>query len=128
MLQLPDLRVFNSTWQLVLATATCLEILVGVISRAYLSKSESGLPLPPSPRNPFLTVAEWIDEHGPVITIRSRTEKIVIIGRHDAVVDITEKQGGLLADRPRLVAAGEIYNGGLSVIFIPSGNMWRRMP
>ncbi|KAG1902995.1 cytochrome P450 [Suillus fuscotomentosus] len=139
MLQLPDLRVFNSTWQLVLATATCLEILVGVISRAYLSKSESGLPLPPSPltrrlrghfippRNPFLTVAEWIDEHGPVITIRSRTEKIVIIGRHDAVVDITEKQGGLLADRPRLVAAGEIYNGGLSVIFIPSGNMWRRM-
>lgn len=115
MLQLPDLRVFNSTWQLVLATATCLEILVGVISRAYLSKSESGLPLPPSPRNPFLTVAEWIDEHGPVITIRSRTEKIVIIGRHDAVVDITEKQGGLLADRPRLVAAGEIYNGGLAL-------------
>ncbi|KAG1795220.1 cytochrome P450, partial [Suillus variegatus] len=97
------------------------------------------LPLPPSPltwrprghfispRNPFLTVAGWIDEHGPLITIRSGTKRIVIIGRHDTVVDIMEKQGGSLADRPRLVAAGEILNGGLSVILTPSGNMWRRM-
>lgn len=38
-----------------------------------------------------------------------------------------EKQGGSLADRPRLVAAGEILNGGLSVILTPAGSMWRRM-
>jgi hypothetical protein len=44
-----------------------------------------------------------------------------------AVVDIMEKQGGSLADRPRLVAAGEILNGGLSVILTPAGSMWRRM-
>ncbi|KAG1807217.1 cytochrome P450 [Suillus variegatus] len=138
MLPLPDLRVPNNT-QLVLGTAACLGALVGLISWAYISKSESGLPLPPSPltwrprghfispRNPFLTVAGWIDKHGPLITIRSGTKRIVIIGRHDAVVDIMEKQGGSLADRPRLVAAGEILNGGLSVILTPSGNMWRRM-
>ncbi|KAG2133376.1 cytochrome P450 [Suillus cothurnatus] len=140
MLQLPDLRVSDNT-QLVLGTVAFLGVLVvGTISRAFLPKSESGLPLPPSPftwrlrghfiapRNPFLTVAGWIDELGPLITIRSGTEKIVIIGRHDAVVDIMEKQGGSLADRPRLVAAGEILNGGLSVILTPStGSMWRRM-
>ncbi|KAG2134023.1 cytochrome P450 [Suillus bovinus] len=138
MLQLPDPRVFDNI-QLVLSTAACLGVLVGVIYWTYLPKSESGFPLPPSPptwrlrghlippRNPFLTVAEWIDEHGPLITIRSGTEKIVIIGRYDAVVDIMEKQGGSLADRPRLVAAGEILNGGLSVVLTPSGNMWRRM-
>ncbi|KAG1769881.1 cytochrome P450 [Suillus placidus] len=138
MLQLSDLRVSDNT-QLVLGTAACLGVVVGVISRAYLPKSENGLSLPPSPltwrlrghfippRNPFLTVAGWIDEHGPLITIRSGTEKIVIIGRHDAVVDIMEKQGGSLADRPRLVAAGEILNGGLSIILTPAGSMWRRM-
>lgn len=138
MLQLPDLRVSDNT-QLVLCTVACVGVIVGVISQAYFPKSESGLPLPPSPftwrlrghfispRNPFLTVAGWIDEHGPIITIRSGTEKIVIIGRHDAVVDIMEKQGGSLADRPRLVAAGEILNGGLSVILTPAGSMWRRM-
>ncbi|KAG2049572.1 hypothetical protein BDR06DRAFT_1012084 [Suillus hirtellus] len=79
------------------------------------------------PRNPFLTVAGWINEHGPLITIRSGTKKIVIIGRHDAFVDIMEKQGGLLADRPRLIAVGESLNGGVSVILTPSGNTWRRM-
>lgn len=138
MLQLPDLRISNNT-QLVLGTAACLGVVAGVISHTYLQKSVSGLPLPASPltwrlrghfispRNPFLTVAEWIDEHGPLITIRSGTKKIVIIGRYDAVVDIMEKQGGSLADRPRLVAAGEILNGGLSVILTPAGSMWRRM-
>jgi hypothetical protein len=64
----------------------------------------------------FLTVAEWIDEYGPVVTIRSGTEKIVFIGRHNvssfipgclikaqvllqAAVDILEKQGASVADR-----------------------------
>ncbi|KAG1725076.1 cytochrome P450 [Suillus paluster] len=124
--------------QLVLGAAACLGVL-GVIAEAYLSRSESGLPLPPSPptwrlrghlippRNPFLTVAGWIDQYGPLITIRSGTEKIVIIGRHNAVVDIMEKQGGSLADRPRFVAAGEMLCGGLSIIFTPAGSRLRRM-
>ncbi|KAG1718603.1 cytochrome P450 [Suillus lakei] len=138
MLQLPDLRVSDNT-QLVLGTAACLGVAAAVIARAYLPKSESGLPLPPSPptwrllghfippRKTFLTVAGWIDEHGPLVTIRFGTEKIIVIGRYNAVVDIMEKQGGSLADRPRLVAAGEILCGGLSIIFTPAGSMWRRM-
>ncbi|KAG1750230.1 cytochrome P450 [Suillus lakei] len=137
MLQLPDLRVSDNT-QLILGAAACLGA-VGVIARIYLPKSESCLPLPPTPptwrlmghfippRNPFLTVGGWIDEHGPLITIRSGTEKIIFIGRHSAAVDIMEKQGGLIADRPRRVAAGEILSGGLSMIFIPVGSMLRRM-
>ncbi|KAG1748508.1 cytochrome P450 [Suillus paluster] len=137
MLQLPDLRVFDNT-QLVLSAVACVGV-VGVIAQAYLHKSKSGLPLPPSPptwrlrghftppRNPFLTVAGWIDEYGPLITIRSGTEKIVIIGRHSAAVDIMEKQGALLADRPRFVAAGEMLGGGLGILFTSTGDRLRRM-
>ncbi|KAG0701299.1 cytochrome P450 [Suillus ampliporus] len=137
MLQLPDLRVSDNT-QLVLGAAACLGI-VGVIAQAYHPKSESGLPLPPSPptwrllghfippRNSFLTIGGWIDEHGPLITIRSGTEKIVIIGRHNAAVDIMEKQGASLADRPRRIAAGEMLDGGLSILFTPAGSRLRRM-
>ncbi|OJA12871.1 hypothetical protein AZE42_02902 [Rhizopogon vesiculosus] len=33
-----------------------------------------------------------------------------------------EKQGGLVADRPRSVAAGEMLSGGLSIGFIPTGD------
>jgi hypothetical protein len=38
-----------------------------------------------------------------------------------------EKQGGLLADRPHLIAAGEMLNGGLSIPLAPVGERWRRM-
>jgi hypothetical protein len=48
MLHLPDLRISNNT-QLVIGTVACLGVVVGVVSRTYLPKSESGLPLPPSP-------------------------------------------------------------------------------
>ncbi|KAG1770873.1 hypothetical protein EV702DRAFT_1202200 [Suillus placidus] len=106
MLQLPDLRISDNA-QLILSAAACLGV-VGVIARAYRPKSESNLPLLPSPPtwrlgghflphrhvlSPSLTIAGWIDEYGPLITIRSRLEKIVIIGRYKAALDIMENQG-----------------------------------
>ncbi|KAG1748503.1 cytochrome P450 [Suillus paluster] len=93
MLQLPDLRISDNA-RLVLDTAACF-VVVAVIVRAYLFKSDSGLPLPPSPpsrrllghfvpdHQPFLTVAGWLDEYGPLITIRLGTERVVVIGRHN---------------------------------------------
>ncbi|KAG1728981.1 cytochrome P450 [Suillus paluster] len=138
MLQLPDLYIFDNT-QLTLSAAACLGLVVGVLSWVYLSQSKDRLPRPPSPptwrllghflprRNSFLTIAGWIDEHGPLITLRSGFQKIVIIGRYKAVVDIMESQGGSLADRPRKVAAGEIFSGGLGIASAPFGDRFRRM-
>jgi cytochrome P450 len=76
---------------------------------------------------PFLTIAGWIDEYGPLITIRSKFERIVIIGRYKAAVEIMENQGKLLADRPRMIAAGEMFSGGMSIGFTPFGDRFRRM-
>ncbi|KAG2039358.1 cytochrome P450 [Suillus americanus] len=136
-LQQPDLRIPDNT-QFILSATACLAV-VGVIIRACSPKSKSGLPLPPSPptwrlqghllphRKPFLTIAAWIDEYGPLITIRLKFERIVIIGRHKAAVEIMENQGKLLADRPPMIAAGELFSGGLSIGFIPFGDRFRRM-
>ncbi|KAG2133741.1 cytochrome P450 [Suillus clintonianus] len=137
MLQLPDMRIpDNRDTQLVLGAAACVGV-IGVMVRAYLRKSDSGLPLPPSPptwglrghllpaHNTSLTVARWIDEYGPLVTIRSGTQNIVIIGRYKAAVDIMEKQGALLADRPRLAAA-EIVTHGLAISLSPAGDRLRR--
>ncbi|KAG2350125.1 cytochrome P450, partial [Suillus weaverae] len=135
MLQLPDLRISDDT-QLILSAAICVGV-IGVIVRAYLCKSDGRLPLPPSPptwrlrghflppRSASLTVARWIDEYGPLVTIRSGIQTIVIIGRHKAAVDIMEKQGGLLADRPHL-AAGEILTRGLTIGLSHAGDKFRR--
>ncbi|KAG0695265.1 cytochrome P450 [Suillus ampliporus] len=132
-LQPQNLYISENT-QLIFSAVACLGI-VGFIARAYLGKSESGLPLPPSPptwrlrghflppRNSCLTIARWIDEHGPLITIRAGPHNIVIIGRYKAVVDIMENQGKLLADRPRMLAMEETFN----LAFSPFGERVRRM-
>ncbi|KAG2111524.1 cytochrome P450 [Suillus discolor] len=118
--------------------AACVGVL-GTIVWVYLRKSDSRLPLPPSPptwrlrghflppREPFLAVGRWIDEYGPLITIRSGMQNMVIIGRYKAAVDIMEKQGKTLADRPRLVAAGEILSRGLTLGFCGVGDRLRRL-
>ncbi|KAG6327474.1 hypothetical protein ID866_11615 [Astraeus odoratus] len=52
---------------------------------------------------------------------------MIIIGRYQESVDIMEKEGGLLADRPRAVAAGEILSRGLRMILAPAGEQFRRL-
>jgi hypothetical protein len=44
-----------------------------------------------------------------------------------AAVDIMERQGGSVADRPRMVAAGEILSRGQSLAFTPAGDRFRLM-
>ncbi|KIK41303.1 hypothetical protein CY34DRAFT_13135 [Suillus luteus UH-Slu-Lm8-n1] len=124
--------------QLVLGVAACLR-LVGVINWTYFPSLKRGLWLLPSPptwrllghflprRYSFLTIAGWIDEYSPLITIRSETQKIIIIGRHKAAVEIMERQGGLQSDRPRSIAAGEILSGGQSIGFLHNGVKLRRI-
>ncbi|KAG0695609.1 cytochrome P450 [Suillus ampliporus] len=115
-----------------------LKTLIECSLSGVMCRSESGLPLPPSPptwrlrghllpsHNSFLTIGEWIDEYGPVITIRSGLEHIVMIGRYKAAVDIMETQGKWLADRPRMVA-GEIFTNGMNITFVPFGERFRRL-
>jgi hypothetical protein len=38
-----------------------------------------------------------------------------------------EKQGASVADRPRMIAGGEMFTGGLSILFAPVGDRFRRM-
>jgi hypothetical protein len=60
-----------------------------------------------------------------VLPNRVVISKITILWQ--AAIDIMEKQGGLLADRPHLIAAGEMLNGGLALGLVPAGERWRRM-
>ncbi|KAG1747693.1 cytochrome P450 [Suillus lakei] len=139
MLQLPDLSISDNAQLFAGAAvaAACLGI-IGVIAQAYLPQSKHGLPLPPSPftwrlqghvlphRKSFVTIAGWINEYGPLITLRSGLGKSVIIGRYKAAMDIMENQGAAVADRPRMIAAGEMFSGGLGLTLTPFGERFRR--
>lgn len=136
MLQLIDLRLSDHAQLVVGATCLCVTAL---ISHTYLSRTESSLSFPLSPptwrlrghlllpRNGFLTVASWVEEYGPLITLRTGIEKYIVIGRYKAAVEIMEKQGASLVDRPRFIAAGELLCGGMLIPFIPAGERFRRL-
>ncbi|KAG1814296.1 uncharacterized protein BJ212DRAFT_363058 [Suillus subaureus] len=113
-------------------------VLAGSFLRTKI-RSRSRLPLPPGPPGHWLfgnaipranqsqRFAEWINTYGSIISLRVGPKVMVIIGRYQESVDIMEKEGGLLADRPRAVAAGEILSRGLRLILAPAGEQFRRL-
>lgn len=97
------------------------------------------LPLPPGPPGRWLLgntlpksyapfqFAKWTEQYGPVFTLKQGPRIFVIIGRHQAAVDIMEKEGASLADRPRSIAAHETLSDGLRILLEGSGERLRQL-
>ncbi|KAJ7159023.1 cytochrome P450 [Mycena crocata] len=114
-----------------------LIVAVGIaLLRARLHRSSS---LPPGPKGHWLlgtTVPkenahekyeEWIQEFGPVFTLRQGTKITIVVGRLDAAIDILDKQSSTLNDRPVSIAMGETLSGGLRMLFSPNDDRFRKM-
>ncbi|KIY72870.1 cytochrome P450 [Cylindrobasidium torrendii FP15055 ss-10] len=69
----------------------------------------------------------WTQEYGPVFSIRQGFDTIVVIGRYDAAVELMEKEGSSLADRPRHIAAGDTLSGGMRMLLTPQGERFNKM-
>ncbi|KAK0215201.1 cytochrome P450 [Armillaria nabsnona] len=95
------------------------------------------LPLPPGPPGDWditslssftslQTLESLVEEYGPVFTLRSGSKVAVVIGRRQAAVDIMEKEGAALVDRPRWTAASEMVSGGMRLLLLQSGERLRK--
>lgn len=67
------------------------------------------------------------EQYGPVFSLKQGTRIFILIGRYQAAMDIMEKQGAALADRPRSVAAGETLSGGMRILVQGTGDRLRRL-
>ncbi|KAI0086646.1 cytochrome P450 [Irpex rosettiformis] len=118
----------------------CLTALAGVVYYYGLSKLVNiggfrHTRLPPGPKDRWfepgpkaaLKYERMIQEYGPVFSFRQGNKVVVVIGRFQAAVDIMQKHGGDLADRPRSVAAGEIFSGGMRTLLTPRGDRLRKL-
>ncbi|KAG2156969.1 cytochrome P450 [Suillus clintonianus] len=76
--------------------------------------------------SPPRKIAQWINEYGPVISLKDGKNVLVIVGRCQEAIDIMEKQGAFLADRPRSIAGGDILGRGMRFILLRSGDRLRR--
>ncbi|TFK23725.1 cytochrome P450 [Coprinopsis marcescibilis] len=118
------------------AVALCLA-LVGLIHK-YRSRSLKSLLPPGPPGHPILGNAiptafayrkfeEWTKQYGPVFALRQGFQTVVVIGRMQAAVEIMEKEGAALVDRPLSISAGETLSGGMRVLLTPAGERFKKM-
>ncbi|KAL0948576.1 hypothetical protein HGRIS_011135 [Hohenbuehelia grisea] len=70
---------------------------------------------------------EWTKEYGPVFSLRQGTHVIIVVGRVQAAMEIMEREGASLIDRPRSIAAGETLSGGLRVLLTPAGEQFKKL-
>ncbi|KAG1802492.1 cytochrome P450 [Suillus variegatus] len=110
---------------------------VWIVKQRY--QAAKRLPLPPGPPGHWLLgntmpkshapfqFARWTEQYGPVFSLKQGRRIFVIIGRHQAAMDIMEKEGVNLADRPRSIAAQETLSDGLRVVLAGSGERLRRL-
>lgn len=77
--------------------------------------------------SPYRKFEEWTKEYGPVFSLRQGLQTIIVIGRLQAVIDIMEKEGASLVDRPQNISAGDTLSGGMRVLLTPAGDRIRKM-
>ncbi|KAF9235736.1 cytochrome P450 [Melanogaster broomeanus] len=118
-------------------TVATLAVLYKKRQAAFASKND--IPLPPGPParwfwdnalpsvNIARTLADWVEEYGPVITLRQGSQVIIVVGRMDSASEIMEKEGGVLEDRPPSIAAGEFLSKGMRILLVRSGDLLRRL-
>ncbi|KAG1849239.1 cytochrome P450 [Suillus subluteus] len=80
----------------------------------------------PESNAPF-QFAKWTEQYGPVFSLKQGHKIFVIIGRHQAAVDIMEKQGASVADRPRSIAVQETLSDDMRMVLVGSGERLRRL-
>ncbi|KAH7884092.1 cytochrome P450 [Phlebopus sp. FC_14] len=99
--------------------------------RAHRLKRKHRL-LPPGPpgsphaKYPPRLLQKWIEEYGPVISLKQGNDVLVIIGRHHEATQLMEKQGASFADRPHSVAGSEILGRGMRFMLLSTCDRLRR--
>lgn len=61
-----------------------------------------------------------------MFSLRQGASTIVVIGRIQSAMDVMEKEGASLVDRPLSISAGETLSGGMRVLLTPAGERFRK--
>lgn len=62
-----------------------------------------------------------------MFSLRQGFSTTIVIGRMQAAIDIMERDGAWLVDRPRNIAAGETLSGGMRMLLTPAGDRFKKM-
>ncbi|KIJ60557.1 hypothetical protein HYDPIDRAFT_32184, partial [Hydnomerulius pinastri MD-312] len=119
----------SSPLQLVSLVLAFVAIVYYVHFRQLRQKHALLPPGPPgSPRAKYQPrlIQKWIEEYGPIISLRQGNDVLVIIGRHQEATQLMEKQGAFFADRPHSIAGSEILGRGMRFMLLSTCERLRR--
>ncbi|KAH8888461.1 cytochrome P450 [Thozetella sp. PMI_491] len=75
-------------------------------------------------RQPWIQFQEWSRIYGPIFTIWIGRKPTVVISDPVVASDLMEARSSKYSSRPRMVAMGEIYWDGASLLVQPYGKSW----
>ncbi|KAK7450634.1 hypothetical protein VKT23_012944 [Stygiomarasmius scandens] len=111
--------------------------LVVLVISALIVAPRRKYPLPPGPKGLFAgrkvtflksweELEDLTNKYGPVCSLRNGTQVVVVIGKRQAAVEIMERQGTFLVDRPRSIAAGEILSENMRLLVMSYGKRFKQ--
>ncbi|KAG2052323.1 cytochrome P450 [Suillus hirtellus] len=118
----------GKTISIAIIIAACTLIII-------LASAARQLPLPPGPPGCWLVgnmpksyvpfqFVRWTEQYGPVFSLKQGPRIFVIIGCHQAAVDIMEKEGVNVANHPCSVAVHKTLSEGYRVILEGNTERW----
>ncbi|KAG2024042.1 cytochrome P450 [Coprinopsis cinerea AmutBmut pab1-1] len=134
--------IMDSLWSTLLEPPTVAAIAASLgllIAIHRYRRNSSSVPLPPGPPGNWLLgndipkafayrkFEEWTKEYGPMFTLRQGFQTIIVIGRMQPAMEVMEKEGAALVDRPLSISAGETLSGGMRVLLTPAGERFKKM-
>ncbi|KAH8102961.1 cytochrome P450 [Cristinia sonorae] len=106
-------------------------VLVVVLIAAILwrnSRPHRHVNLPPGPKATwkysapmFRSYADLIQAYGPVVSFKRGNDIQILVGSYQAAMDIMQKHGAELADRPPAVSTNELLSGNKRILFLRAG-------
>jgi len=75
---------------------------------------------------PWVKLAEWTREYGPIYEIQLGRRKMVVLGHPEVAMELLDKRSAIYSSRPRQIMTSELVSRGLRMTFMQYGDLWRR--
>ncbi|KAL4906002.1 hypothetical protein BDW74DRAFT_15372 [Aspergillus multicolor] len=76
---------------------------------------------------PHQQFKKWAEEYGPIYSLVLGTKTYIVLSSDVAVKDLLDKRGANYSSRPEIFIGHEIASGGLRLVTMPYGPLWRMM-
>ncbi|RAH67093.1 cytochrome P450 [Aspergillus aculeatinus CBS 121060] len=72
-----------------------------------------------------LKFERWSREYGPIYSLVLGTRPVIVLNSAQAVKDLLDRRGAIYSSRPESYMAQAVLSGGLRVLFMDDGSMWK---